>query len=80
MPRYALVAATLCILSLGAPALAVTAKDKMATCLFGANDQNLQGAARTAFIKKCMANKNDPRGPGPAPVSGSVPPPPPPQR
>ena len=29
-----------------APSLAVTAKEKMATCKFGADDQKLQGAAR----------------------------------
>jgi hypothetical protein len=35
----------------------------MATCKFGADDQKLQGGARNAFLKKCMANRNDPRGP-----------------
>ncbi len=45
-----------------APSFAVTAKEKMATCKFGADDQKLAGAARTKFMKKCMANKNDPRG------------------
>jgi hypothetical protein len=38
----------------------------MATCKFGADDQRLQGAARNAFLKKCMANRDDPRGPTPA--------------
>ncbi len=46
-----------------APSLAVTAKEKMATCKFGADDQKLQGAARAKFLKNCMANRNDPRGP-----------------
>jgi hypothetical protein len=46
------------------PAAAITAKEKMATCKFGADDQKLQGKPRTAFIAKCMANKNDPRGAG----------------
>ena len=46
------------------PALAVTAKDKAATCKFGADDQKLDGPARAAFMKKCMSNKNDPRGNG----------------
>ena len=46
-----------------APSFAVSAEGKMATCKFGADDQKLQGAARTAFMKKCMLNKNDPRGP-----------------
>lgn len=46
-----------------APAVAVTAKQKMATCKFGADDQKLAGKQRADFIRKCMANKNDPRGP-----------------
>jgi psiF repeat len=62
-----------------APSFAVSAKEKMATCKFGADDQKLAGAARAKFMKNCMANKNDPRGgagaagPGGA---GGVPPPP----
>lgn len=62
-----------------APSFAVSAKEKMATCKFGADDQKLAGAARAKFMKNCMANKNDPRGgagaagAGPA---GGVPPPP----
>ena len=65
-----------------APSLAVTAKEKMATCKFGADDQKLEGAARAKFLKNCMANRNDPRGPtsgaagGPPPAAGGVPPPP----
>jgi hypothetical protein len=58
-----------------APSFAVTAKDKMATCKFGADDQKLAGAARTKFMKNCMANKNDPRGHAGA-AGGAVPPPP----
>ena len=64
---------------LSAPSFAVTAKEKAATCKFGADDQKLAGAARAKFMKNCMANKNDPRGgagaagPGGA---GGVPPPP----
>jgi psiF repeat len=57
-----------------APSFAVTAKEKMATCKFGADDQKLAGAARTKFMKNCMANKNDPRGS--AGAAGGVPPPP----
>ena len=33
----------------------VTAKDKKATCEFGANDQKLKGAERKNFMSKCMA-------------------------
>ena len=64
--RYALVAAALIVLVPANPCFAVDAKQKMATSKFGADDQKLQGAARNAFLKKCMANRNDPRGPTPA--------------
>jgi psiF repeat len=63
MSRYALLAAALMVLVPAGPCFAVDAKQKMATCKFGAGDQRLQGAARNAFIKKCMANRDDPRGP-----------------
>jgi hypothetical protein len=63
MSRYALLAAALLVLVSAGSCFAVDAKQKMATCKFGADDQKLQGAARDAFIKKCMANRNDPRGP-----------------
>jgi hypothetical protein len=65
MLRYAIIAFLTVILpttSSFAFAVAVAAKDKMATCKFGADDQKLQGAARSAFMKKCMSNKDDPRG------------------
>jgi len=39
------------------PALALTAKEKMETCKFGAADQKLAGKAEQDFIKKCMANE-----------------------
>ncbi len=63
MFRYALLAAALIVLVPAGPCFAVDAKQKMATCKFGADDQRLQGAARNAFLKKCMANRDDPRGP-----------------
>ena len=63
MSRYALLAAALIGLGPAGPCFAGDAKQKMATCKFGADDQRLQGAARDAFLKKCMANRNDPRGP-----------------
>jgi len=78
MPRCRFIAAAL-IAALpmaalpSAPSPAVTAKDKMATCKFGADDQKLKGKARSAFMTKCMSNKNDPRGRVPA---GAAPPPP----
>ena len=64
MSRYALLAAALIVFMPAGPSFAVDAKQKMATCKFGADDQRLQGAARDAFLKKCMANRNDPRGSG----------------
>jgi hypothetical protein len=73
MLRYAIVAAvTLAVMLPSAPSFALTNKDKMATCKFGADDQNLQGKARGAFMKKCMSNKDEPRGAAPA---GGAPPP-----
>ena len=59
----------------GAPSYAVTAKDKMATCKFGADSQKLAGKQRADFLKRCMSSQNDPRGPaagGPgAPAAGA---------
>jgi hypothetical protein len=46
------------LLLLASPASAITAKDKMETCKVGADSQNLEGAKRNAFIKKCMAKGN----------------------
>ena len=67
MVRYAFAAAAMLAAILpSAPSLALNAKDKMATCKFGADDQKLQGKARAAFMKKCMSNSNDPRGPAPS--------------
>ena len=77
MLRYAVAAALLAVLLPSVPAFAVTSKAKMATCKFGADDQNLQGKARNAFMKKCMSNTDDPRGAAMAPPG--APPPPPPQ-
>ncbi len=74
MIRYA-VAAMLVIVPAGAPCYALTTKDKMATCKFGADDQHLEGKARSAFMKKCMSNKDEPRG-----ASTAAPPGPPPQQ
>jgi hypothetical protein len=51
------------LLLLTTPASAITAAQKMETCKFGADDQKLEGAKRKAFIAKCMANRDDKRGP-----------------
>ena len=77
MLRYAVAAALLAVLLPSVPAFAVTSKAEMATCKFGADEQNLQGKARNAFMKKCMSDKDDPRGAAMAPPG--APPPPPPQ-
>ena len=45
-------------LLLATPASAISHKQKMETCKFGADDQNLTGAKRSAFIKKCMGKGN----------------------
>ena len=62
------------------PSFAVTAKEKMATCKFGADDQKLRARRASKFMKKCMLNKDEPRGAPMAPPPGAPPPaPPPPQ-
>ncbi len=76
MARYAFFAAVVIAMLPSAPSFAVNPKDKMATCKFGADDQKLQGAARTGFMKKCMSNEDDPRGSGAAAGAAAVPPPP----
>ena len=63
MLRYAAITGALAVMLQASPSFAVTAKDKMATCKFGADEQKLQGGARATFMKKCMSNKDDPRGP-----------------
>jgi hypothetical protein len=75
MHRIFFIAVVLIAALPSAPSFAVTAKEKAATCKFGADDQKLAGAARAKFMKNCMANKNDPRG-GTGPAGGAVPPPP----
>jgi hypothetical protein len=65
MRRYAVIAAILTVMMPSAQSFALTPKDKLATCKFGADDQKLQGAPRNAFMKKCMSNKDDPRGVAP---------------
>ncbi len=61
MIRWGVVAAAFAALCLSsAPALAVTAKEKMVTCKFGADDQKLKGAARKSFLSKCMADPDAP--------------------
>ena len=63
MLRTLSIVALLPLLLPATPAAAVTKAQKMETCKFGADDQKLEGAKRTAFINKCMSPKNDKRGP-----------------
>jgi hypothetical protein len=46
------------LMLLAQPAAAATAAQKMDTCKYGAQHDNLTGAKRDAFIKKCMTNAN----------------------
>jgi hypothetical protein len=62
MVRYAIAATLLAVVLSCTPGYAVSSKDKTATCKFGADDQHLQGKERAAFMKKCMSNKDEPRG------------------
>jgi hypothetical protein len=63
MKRIAIVAALLAVSLPATPSFALTKDAKMATCRFGADSQNLQGAERKKFIDRCMSDRNDPRGP-----------------
>jgi hypothetical protein len=65
MSRCGFLAAALIVLLPAGPCFAVDAKQKMATCKFGADQQRLHGEARDAFLKKCMEDRDDPRGPAP---------------
>lgn len=66
MLRTFALAGVLPVLLLATPASAITTKQKMETCKFGADNQKLTGAKRSQFLKNCMANRNDKRGPGQA--------------
>ena len=46
------------VMLVATPAAAVTSQEKMETCKVGAESQQLEGAKRNAFIKKCMAKGN----------------------
>lgn len=46
------------LLLLASPASAISRKEKMETCKFGADNQKLTGAKRNTFIKKCMGKGN----------------------
>ncbi|HVV61285.1 MAG TPA: hypothetical protein VHD14_05950 [Pseudolabrys sp.] len=57
---FALIGAAMLIAA--APASAATKNPKQETCEFGAKQQKLTGAKRSAYMKRCMANEDSPRG------------------
>lgn len=57
MLRPVVLPAVILLMLAGTPASAITPQQKMETCKFGADDQKLSGAARKAFIAKCMADE-----------------------
>jgi hypothetical protein len=63
MYRRAFAAALVAAMVFATPAFAITAKEKMDTCKFGAADQKLTGKKEQDFVKKCMASE---RAPAPA--------------
>jgi hypothetical protein len=73
MLRTAAIIGLLPLLLLATPASAITAKQKMETCKFGADDQKLEGAKRKTFLAKCMSSKDDKRGPAPKPATQMAP-------
>jgi hypothetical protein len=54
-------------LLLATPSHAITAKEKMVTCKFGADDQKLTGKARNTFLARCMSNSDGPARAKPKP-------------
>ena len=60
MLRITCVAGLLIVMLPSSPSLALTAKQKMETCKFGADDQKLQGGARKTFLSRCMAKGDTP--------------------
>ena len=56
--RLLAITALVPLLALATPALAATKEQKMETCKVGADSDNLAGAKRDAFMKKCMGSGN----------------------
>ena len=65
MLRVAIVATIVAAAIAGTPSFAASSKQE--TCKFGADAQRLKGPERAKFIKNCMADRDDPRGPGSEP-------------
>jgi len=73
MHRIIALATLLPLLMIATPALALTTAEKAETCKFGADDKKLTGAKRRTFIDRCMANRNDRRGPATAAKKSAAP-------
>ncbi len=58
MLRILSVLSLLPLFMLATPASAITTPQKRETCKVGADNQELTGAKRDAFIKRCMAKGN----------------------
>jgi hypothetical protein len=69
MLRVAIIVSLFAAAAATTPSFAVSNKAKQETCKIGADSQNLQGPERAKFIKNCMANRDDPRGPASAPAA-----------
>jgi psiF repeat len=52
----ALLLTAMMLTTMGAPASAITPAEKMETCKFGADADNLTGAKRKRFLSRCMAD------------------------
>ena len=46
----------------GAPAYAATPEERLTTCGFGADELNLTGLKRKAYMAKCTVDQDSPRG------------------
>jgi hypothetical protein len=66
MLRLAVAAAVVTAALAAMPSYAASAKEE--TCNFGADSKHLKGPERARFIRNCMADRDDPRGPASAPA------------
>jgi len=67
MARLTVAAALTAALLHMTPTLAATPQEKLDTCNFGADEKKLTGAARKAYIARCTADQDSPRGKPTAP-------------
>jgi hypothetical protein len=57
MLQRTFLAAIFALISCTSASFALTPKQKMETCRFGADDQKLKGAPRQTFLSRCMTNE-----------------------